>query len=135
MNVRRFKKRSAFGSGRELFWDMATDNLPIDLEMLDTTFGKDGRVDILSTFITHTGVLFARVDKAFDENEIEAIIDVAHQIKGMCASIYAPELSGKALNLERLAKSNQPDWAQMTDALSILKSDFHTLSTYLSTQI
>jgi len=111
---------------------MTTENRPIDLEMLDATFGKEGREDIISTFISHSGVLFPQIDAAFEARNIDLVIDIAHQFKGMCASVYAHDVSGKALILERLAKESDPDWAQMADALAVLKSGFATLASYLN---
>jgi HPt (histidine-containing phosphotransfer) domain-containing protein len=112
---------------------MTTEEIPIDLHMLDTVFGKDGREDILSTFISHSEILYARIEAAFAQNDIETIVDVAHQLKGMCASIYATELSGKALVLERLAKESDPDWVAMTESYAVVKRGFTALTNYLST--
>ncbi len=110
---------------------MTSENAPIDLEMLDTTFGKDGREDIISTFIEHSETLFSRMDPAFSQRDAEAVIDIAHQVKGMGASIYAIELSGKANQLEQLAKQPQPDWHEMSLSLGELRKTFADLSSYL----
>ncbi|MDZ4834844.1 MAG: Hpt domain-containing protein [Candidatus Melainabacteria bacterium] len=111
---------------------MSIDDAPIDLQMLDTTFGKDGRTDIISTFIEHSALLFNRMNTGFEQHDAEVVIDVAHQIKGMGASIYALELSTHAHELERLAKSETPDWQLMAESMERLKKAFATLSGYLS---
>ena len=110
---------------------MTTEETPVDLEMLDKVFGREGRTDILSTFLSHSGVLISRIETAFEEKEISTVIDVAHQIKGMCASIYASDCSGRALAVEQLAKQSDPDWEKISGAYAILKRDFSSLLTYL----
>jgi HPt (histidine-containing phosphotransfer) domain-containing protein len=127
----RSKGRLEIGYLRELCDSMATEQKPVDLEMLDDVFGREGREDILSTFISHSGVLIPRMETAFEERQISTVIDIAHQIKGMCASIYASDCSGRALAVEQLAKQSDPDWKKISDAYAILKRDFSDLLTYL----
>lgn len=110
---------------------MSSEDLPIDLELLDNTFGRDGRQDIISTFIEHSGLLFSRITTGFEEQNVEIVIDVAHQIKGMGASIYASDLSSQAHALERLAKSENPDWQLIAKELDKLKKCFAKLTGYL----
>lgn len=119
---------------RRLFHIMTTEEKPIDLDMLDEVFGKDGREDILSTFITHSDVLLPRIDTAFEEKDVATVIDVAHQIKGMCASVYANKVSRNAHALERLAKEGEPDWNEMSNAFAVLKSDLANLTSFLAAQ-
>lgn len=110
---------------------MSSEDTPIDLELLDNTFGKDGRQDIISTFIEHSGLLFSRINTGFEEQNVEIVIDVAHQIKGMGASIYASDLSSHAHALERIAKDEDPDWELIAQALENLKKCFAKLTGYL----
>lgn len=110
---------------------MSSESAPIDLDMLDDTFGKDGRADIISTFIEHSGLLFSRINTGLEEQNVEIVIDVAHQIKGMGASIYALDLSTQAHTLERIAKDENPDWQLIATALEDLKRCFAKLTGYL----
>jgi len=119
------------GSPREFCDTMATEEKPVDLDMLDNVFGREGRTDILSTFISHSAVLIPRIETAFEQKQISSVIDVAHQIKGMCASIYASDCSGRALAVEQLAKQSEPDWEKISGAYAILKRDFSDLLSYL----
>lgn len=119
---------------RDTTLTMSNKATPIDLQLLDQTFGKDGRQDIISTFIEHSARLFSRIDSAREEKNVEVVVDVAHQIKGMGASIYAIDLSTRAHNLERLAKNESPDWQQIAQALNDLKQCFDTLRGYLDSQ-
>ncbi len=108
------------------------DKPPIDLFLLDSTFGEEGRADLIETFLKHSQVLFQRINNAWEEKDIKTVIDVAHQMKGMGSSIYATDLSKQSLQLERLAKESSPDWQKMLVAFEEMKVLFTAVTDYLA---
>lgn len=129
MNGHRHPSQAAIHQSLET---MISEEKPIDLELLDTTYGKDGRDDIVSTFLTHSRLLFDRIEIGFEQDDLETIRDVSHQIKGMSASVFAADLSNQAHELEHLAKVDSPDWHEMRHAYATLKKLFGVLSTFLT---
>lgn len=109
----------------------AGERAPIDLEMLDQTFGADGRTEIVDTFVSHTVVLFQKLQAAIDEKNIVLAKDMAHQLKGMSASVYAHEFSKKSLALEGLTKEETVNWDQVKESLAALEQMFAAIKTYL----
>ncbi len=64
--------------------------------------------EILQLFLQQTRLLLQALHKAHAQHNFRVLVDVAHQMKGMCGSIGAYELQEIAFFLEKAANGQEP---------------------------
>lgn len=93
---------------------------PVELELLEKTFGTEATNDILRSFILHMERILSLIEEGIAKEERAAVCDLFHQIKGMSSSVYASELSRTAYELEKETKEGPVSWTSVKEGFARL---------------
>ena len=102
----------------------STFAVPIEYEILEKTFGKEARQEILDTFIESMEVRLVKIDAAIEDKERDAVAALLHDIKGMASSVFATELSRLAYITERRIQDKSDNWQYISKNFSEMKTLF-----------
>lgn len=100
----------------------------LNVDVLFTRFGgnNDFLHETLKLFMSQTTMLLEKIEKNVPKNDYLIIGRLAHELKGMCLTMEATELSTHARNVESAAQ--EQDNAALHGALTTLKIAFETFS-------
>lgn len=94
---------------------------PVELELLEKTFGTEATNDILKSFLLHMDRILSLIDEGIAREDRVTVCDLFHQIKGMSSSVYASELSRSAWELEKETKEEPVSWSHVKEGLAKLQ--------------
>src|SRR4030095_4926768 len=87
---------------------------PIDLARLKQLYGNDATQEIIPLFMTEARQLLDRVREALSNKDSQALSTIAHQLKGLCASVASEEMALYSVQLETACREENWDLAQTT---------------------
>jgi PAS domain S-box-containing protein len=101
----------------------------IDLRTLKGMYGEDATTEILEMFTEEANGLVEQMDGFTARQEPGPLASVAHQLKGVSASVLANALSHLAGQMEIEAK--QKDWDEIKKILNSLKAENSRISIFV----
>ena len=107
---------------------------PVELDLLEKTFGTEATNDILRSFMLHMERILSLIDEGIAKEERVAVCDLFHQIKGMSSSVYASELSRAAWELEKETKEEPVSWSHVKKGLAKLNRIHIKAKTYINSE-
>lgn len=95
------------------------------LEMLQSVMGEEFE-ELVELYLEDAGRHLADLHAAVASQECEAVIALAHSIKGASANVYAVRMARHCLELEETTRSmkQQPDWQRLAVLLANVQSAF-----------
>jgi HPt (histidine-containing phosphotransfer) domain-containing protein len=85
--------------------------------------------DLVNGFLEHVEKRISVMEQAVIDEDIKALQDETHAIKGGAANLNANDLSNAAYKLEEIVKSNTPERADK--GLRVIKKEFFRLKEFL----
>ncbi|HEY9755941.1 MAG TPA: response regulator [Oculatellaceae cyanobacterium] len=73
---------------------------PVDIEVVLGTYGAKAGVELLREFYGETTRLLSRLNSVSEENNLQLMKTTIHELKGICAAIYATEMTALCRALE-----------------------------------
>lgn len=102
---------------------------PIDLEMLEDSFGKEAAGEIVDLFVSNMAETLEKLQTALDARDNQAGAAAAHEITGTASSVGSDELAACARQLEVMLNTGLDPRA--ADVLAHLKQLFGEVKHYI----
>ncbi len=102
--------KAAIGFGTNVERGRISAIPPVELDMLEKTYGAEAREDILHSFVEEMEKLLSKVEEKFQDKDDNGLSDLFHQIKGMSSSIFAVELARLARDMELATRHGETNW-------------------------
>jgi HPt (histidine-containing phosphotransfer) domain-containing protein len=108
--------------------DPAPPPAPIDRKALLASFDNDAQLmaEVAALFVEDAPGLLAAMGQAIDTGDSQAVMQAAHNLKGMLRSFQTEGPAQTALSLEQMGKAGRLDGAKAL--FDSLESDVHLLS-------
>lgn len=104
---------------------------PIDVNMLTEMLGGEETGEILLLFVTSSEELMEKIASAIDRQDLQALKEAAHTMKGACSSIGANSMWRECLELEKAAKN--ADWQAIPISHTALTLTFDEAKEFIQT--
>jgi CheY-like chemotaxis protein len=111
LHRRRFSKDSPAPIGDIVFKPQATkppQQQLIDLHALENLYGEGALTEILQMFVREGQVLLSEAGYMLERQDSKRLMQIAHQLKGLCAVMSCYQMEKLSQDLEQAA--NQHDW-------------------------
>lgn len=94
----------------------------INFEQLKTSCGEDGAHELLGIFLDSTNNLFDRMESALAAKDAKQLKNLAHEMKGACASVGSVDMAAFSKSLEQAAMTD--NWSESRRLVQTLKELF-----------
>ena len=111
----------------------AKSKSPIDLARLKQLYGNDATQEIIPLFVKEARQLLDRVQEASSTKDLQALSTVAHQLKGLCASVASEEMALYSVQLETACR--QENWELAQTAASTLEELYDLVVEFVRTSL
>ena len=109
--------------------ELKNDLKPIDFDRLAELYGEGELHEILELFLPEARKLVDETEESVANQNRRRLQDVAHQLKGLSASVAASELADLSLKLETAAKDE--DWAAAKQTHQALARTFNQVANFV----
>jgi signal transduction histidine kinase/CheY-like chemotaxis protein/HPt (histidine-containing phosphotransfer) domain-containing protein len=107
----------------------AADSLPLDLALLEMTYGDKAGPELIASFVSESAELLSQVAKDLERRDLQSFKTKLHQLKGMCVTLYANQLTALIRRIEGSLEAE--DWQEIEkDYRSVIES-FEQLRRFL----
>lgn len=97
---------------------------PIELAVLQTTFGETMANELLRNFNLDVERLLKTIAVGIEQRDVATIEHSAHELKGESASLYATEMSELSRALEELVAAEDISWPAVEAGLNAIRQAF-----------
>lgn len=107
---------------------------PVDLDVLFATFGQQLIADLLADYVIEADERMKQLSGAIAKQDIDAVNQHVHDLKGSSATIYATELTQLSTSMEAYARGNDYTWDGMRTRLDAIEAAWDHARKYLAEQ-
>jgi signal transduction histidine kinase/CheY-like chemotaxis protein/HPt (histidine-containing phosphotransfer) domain-containing protein len=113
---------------------VASQQKPMELEVLYATYGKEVGDDLLRHFLISVDQLVQRLPIAFEKQDTTLLEQLGHELKGVSATFYASELAELGLRLEEIVHSGKTSWKLIETQIKFIDSAWKRMKIFLRDQ-
>lgn len=105
---------------------------PVELDVLFATFGEDMIGDLLADYAADADKRLTELADAIAKEDIQIVNQIAHDLKGSSATIYATEVAELSASIEQCGRRSDYDWESIATGFEALKSAWTRARAYLA---
>jgi CheY-like chemotaxis protein len=106
---------------------------PVNFDSLRKRYGEENVAVFIDLFLVDTPVRLTQLQKAFNESELEVMLDTVHCLKGSSASVFAPGLRRICESMESDLRDNGIN-SNVECILAEIFEEFEKIQTYVMSQ-
>ncbi|MBI5176251.1 MAG: response regulator [Candidatus Melainabacteria bacterium] len=105
-----------------------TCNYPLDLESLIKRYGEENTGEFIRIFLDGTPDQITTIRQSAESQDEEKLVETAHALKGVCATMYAQDMRNTCSELEQTPKS---DFHRTLKLVEQLEKQFEAVKSYI----
>lgn len=105
-----------------------TPDFPMYLDELAKRYGEENTSEFIRIFLTATPGQIAAIRLSAESQDMEKLVEAAHGLKGVCATIYAQKMRDTCAAIEKASPS---DFHQILKMVKQLEDQFEEVKSYL----
>lgn len=105
---------------------------PVELDVLFSTFGEELIADLLADYVKEADERMTQLADAIRDQDIQAVNQYVHDLKGSSATIYATELAELSATIELYARGDDYTWEEMKTRYEAISQAWQRVRNYLA---
>lgn len=101
----------------------------LDLKLLEKTYGNKAGPELVASFVSESAEILLSAAKDLERRDLRSLKTQFHQLKGMCVTLYANDLTALVRQLE--ASLEEENWQQIECGYSNVLKSFEMLQDFL----